>query len=92
MVRGQPGSAIAINNLTWTIPSTNVFPPSLLMGATQSASEELGGVWIDVACIDQENFNTKLEKIGNQAGTFARARKAFICPPPVLDNGIDYQD
>lgn len=35
-------------------------------------------LWIDVACIDQENIAAKMEEIGGQAGIFANATHAFV--------------
>lgn len=34
--------------------------------------------WIDVMCIDQENYVVKMDEIGRQAGIFANADRVYV--------------
>lgn len=44
----------------------------------RAISPEDGFVWVDIACIDQENYAIKMDEIGRQAGIFFNAKDAFI--------------
>jgi hypothetical protein len=46
--------------------------------ALHKASCPNGLVWVDVACIDQENQSVKMDEIGNQASIFRHAQRVCV--------------
>lgn len=49
--------------------------------------------WIDVVCIDQENYDVKMDEIGKQVGIFANASQVYVwlwsLPSPQLQDVYD---
>jgi Heterokaryon incompatibility protein (HET) len=83
------GPSLPVKNVTWRIPSIKESHFSLreFDVVLQTAAEGVDLVWLDVACIDQENHAIKVDEIGRQADIFQRASKVFVwlTPLPVLD-------
>jgi hypothetical protein len=77
------GSRLEIGGVTWAIPAIDkhrAFNAAEFENVIKQTSVISGNrfVWVDVACIDQENITVKMEEIGRQAGIFANARAAFV--------------
>lgn len=85
---GQPGSAIQIHGVPWRIPritpDKGAFSSDMFKATLETAAEETGFIWVDVACIPQvttKDSNLLKEcsdEIGHQAGIFHRAKNAYI--------------
>ena len=74
------GPALPVQNLTWRVPSINPerFTVDDFRNTLLAASEGVEYVWVDIACIDQENWDVKMDEIGKQAGIFQNAKEAYI--------------
>ncbi|KAI1739991.1 heterokaryon incompatibility protein-domain-containing protein [Xylaria scruposa] len=74
------GEAIVIHNTPWKIPRIRPdhFTTSDFYRVINRVSQGCSHIWIDVACIHQENEAIKLSEIGHQAAIFQGARCAFI--------------
>lgn len=82
-----PAGALAIENVAWSVPRvrSDHFTTAAFEQVLRRAAQGLPGdegtcahIWLDVACIHQEDPDEKLDEIGRQAAIFARARHAFI--------------
>lgn len=73
---------LPVAGITWQIPSIdpNYFSAAQFRQVIQSTREMSGNrfLWLDVACIDQENYAAKMEEVGRQAGIFANAGMTFV--------------
>ncbi|CAD6567922.1 MAG: hypothetical protein ASARMPRED_001189 [Alectoria sarmentosa] len=88
VAHGNP--ALEVRGVTWRIPAIDEkhFSATQLQRAIwnislgeQSENEEHRSnifVWIDIACIDQENERIKAVEIGRQAAIFGNAKRAYI--------------
>jgi hypothetical protein len=76
----REGPSLQVKNVSWKIPSINPsrFTVEEFETTLRLVSPEGGFVWVDVACIDQENETIKMDEIGRQAGIFFNAKDAFI--------------
>ena len=74
------GSSLKIKNVGWEIPSINPlrFTVEDLERTLQAVSRGNPFVWIDIACIDQNDYTIKMDEIGRQAGIFFNAKDAFV--------------
>lgn len=77
------GSRLNVAGVTWAIPSIDkhrAFSAADFEAVIKQTSIISGNrfLWVDVACIDQENIAVKMDEIGKQAGIFANATRAFI--------------
>jgi hypothetical protein len=74
------GPALDIKGVSWKIPPIDQvrFSVEDLQRVIHRISKTADYVWIDVACIDQENDEVKLEEIRHQAGIFERAGRVFV--------------
>lgn len=77
------GSRLNITGVTWAIPAIDkhrAFNAAEFEVVIKQTSIISGNrfLWVDVACIDQENIAIKMEEIGRQAGIFANATHAFV--------------
>lgn len=77
------GSSLNIAGVSWAIPAIDkhrAFSAAEFEVVIRQTSIISGNrfLWIDVACIDQENIAVKMEEIGKQAGIFANATRAFV--------------
>lgn len=73
--------ALTIHNVLWKIPAIQPahFTVSEFERVLQSVAHASSGyVWLDVACIDQDNLPLKMDEIGRQADIFRGADQAFI--------------
>ncbi|KAL1639154.1 hypothetical protein SLS58_008241 [Diplodia intermedia] len=76
---GSP--ALPIKGTTWQIPS--VKSDCFTVEAFQKVLDFIQGdlnvewVWLDVACIDQENFQVKMGEVKRQVKIFHRAKKSY---------------
>lgn len=70
-----------VKGVTWKIPAINpeYFTKDQFQGAVNRIRAISGTrfLWLDIACIDQEDEKTKMEEVGRQAGIFANAGMAF---------------
>ena len=83
-------AALEVNNVPWTIPAIdeNHFSATQLQKAIWNISlgrqledgeyKSNAFVWIDIACIDQEDEKVKALEIGRQAAIFKNAESAYI--------------
>lgn len=71
-----------ISNLTWRLPSIEPdhFSREDLSRMLSQTAAITGNrfTWLDVACIDQDNYAVKAEEIGKTPGIFANASVAFV--------------
>lgn len=70
-----------VGGITWQIPAIDrkhftVDSFSQMIRRTREISGNRF-IWLDVACIDQENYIVKMEEVGRQAGIFANAGVGF---------------
>ncbi|KAI0544327.1 heterokaryon incompatibility protein-domain-containing protein [Xylaria curta] len=74
------GEAIVIHNTPWKIPRIlpDHFTTSDFYRVINRVSQGCSHIWIDVACIHQENEAIKFSEIGHQAAIFRGAESAFI--------------
>ncbi|KAJ4419148.1 hypothetical protein N0V82_005161 [Gnomoniopsis sp. IMI 355080] len=84
-LRNAPPEAprLPVTGITWEIPAIDPevgFSTDRFMQMIQRTREISGNrfIWLDVACIDQENYAVKMEEVGKQAGIFANAGVAFV--------------
>lgn len=77
--RTQSGPALPVKNTTWAVPSVSADHFSLeeFENVVRYIGREFDFVWIDVACIDQEDEAVKMDEIGNQMGIFKQARRVY---------------
>lgn len=71
--------AIDIKGTTWEIPAVKKehFSVDEFRRVINSIRPDFEFVWIDIACIDQENEDVKMDEIGNQMGIFKKARRVY---------------
>lgn len=74
------GSAIEVKGVSWKIPPVDPahFSVDDFLQVIRRISEDTEFIWIDIACIDQENEMLKLDEIGRQAAIFDKAERTFI--------------
>lgn len=73
--------ALPIQATTWEIPMVDGV--HFTVRAFQDALEVIrkngtDWVWLDIACIDQENDAVKMDEVGRQASIFKQASRAYI--------------
>lgn len=74
------GPRLDVRGTSWQIPAVEgCFTPAefrrVLLAMGDSDAVEFA--WVDVACIDQENYGAKMEEVGRQAGIFANAYRVY---------------
>lgn len=74
------GSALKVYAITWSVPRINPyhFSPESFHQILERAAGTNGLVWVDIACIDQENIHVKMDEIGKQADIFSQASQVYI--------------
>ncbi|ROW03793.1 hypothetical protein VMCG_05396 [Cytospora schulzeri] len=81
--------ALNIGGVTWAIPRIdpeNHFSVADFRAAIKTVCstrelpdrEDVQFVWLDVACIDQENYEVKMLEVGRQGVIFQHAESAFV--------------
>ena len=80
----RSGESIRVTNIPWSIPQIkdSHFSAKDLESAIRVAGMGADFVWVDVACIDQEDPNVKMDEIGKQAAIFQRASKVYTWLAP----------
>ena len=77
---------IKINGVSWKIPGINKchFTVHEFRKVIETATENglCEFIWLDIACIDQENYIIKIDEINKQADIFRRARKVYAWLAP----------
>ncbi|KAF2122744.1 heterokaryon incompatibility protein-domain-containing protein [Lophiotrema nucula] len=75
---------IEIYGITWKVPGIHPshFTTKEFKSAIEKASSEVAFLWLDIACIDQENEKIKLEEINNQPAIFKRASFVYAWMTP----------
>jgi len=74
------GPALKVRGISWAVPSvsSNCFSVEEFQKVIERASHNVSFIWLDVACIDQENRAVKMHEIGRQAAIFHGAKVSFI--------------
>ena len=74
------GDAINVDGISWKIPAVrpHIFTASAFASVLNLISQGFGWVWVDIACIDQEDSIIGDDEIGKQAAIFGNAEEAFI--------------
>lgn len=74
------GPALDLDGISWKVPGIQPahFTTEEFKHVLESIAAPSGYVWVDVACIDQDNLAVKMDEIGKQADIFRGAHKAFI--------------
>lgn len=73
------GQRLHVRGITWQTPAIDQSKFSIedFTGMLKKAAGKNRFVWVDIACIDQEDYAVKMEEVGRQAGIFANADQAF---------------
>ena len=68
-----------ISGITWSIPriKSDHFSVDPLHHVLKTVAGQNGLVWVDVACIDQENIDVKMDEIGKQADIFTQVSQVY---------------
>ncbi|KAJ9604060.1 hypothetical protein H2200_011583 [Cladophialophora chaetospira] len=74
------GEALPVQNVDWKVPPVKPegFTVQAFHRVVNHVSEGCSHIWLDVACIDQENEAVKMSEIGRQAAIFRRAKQVYI--------------
>ncbi len=74
------GRAIDVRGIEWKIPAIDEshFTVEEFEAVIRQVGRDVEFIWVDIACIHQEDEALKAEDVGNQAGIFKNAHKAFI--------------
>lgn len=72
--------ALDVSGISWRMPTVDprIFTASEFHTVLQQVGDSVNWIWLDVACIDQENPEVCDDEIGRQAGIFGKAKEAFI--------------
>lgn len=73
--------AIPIKGVSWPIPvirEDHFTAETFKKVLNQMRGFGVDFVWVDIACIDQQNEAVKMEEVGRQAGIFKNAQSAYI--------------
>jgi hypothetical protein len=76
-----PGSpALPVKGVTWRIPPVKdeVFSVASFRRVIEEIGKRHQWLWLDVACIDQENESVKMDEVARQVGIFHMAQEAFV--------------
>jgi hypothetical protein len=71
---------IVIHGTPWRIPAVTPehFTREMLQGVINQIGRYVDYLWIDIACIDQEDQATKMDEVGRQVGIFAQAQRMYV--------------
>lgn len=94
---GPDTERLGVAGVTWQIPAIDkdYFTVASFQKTIDRIREISGNqfLWIDIACIDQENETEKMKEIGRQTGIFANADQEFIwlwtIPAIELESGME---
>lgn len=78
--RTGQAEALTVRGITWRIPAIqpHIFTAAEFKDVLLKVSAGVDWVWVDIACIDQDDSKVRDEEVGRQAGIFSRASSAFI--------------
>ncbi|KAL2830957.1 heterokaryon incompatibility protein-domain-containing protein [Aspergillus pseudoustus] len=95
----QKSPAIQIQDTPWKIPGVKPehFTPVMLQAVLDEVGKEMEYLWIDIACIDQEDQGVKMDEVGQQVSIFARASRTYVWlshlePKPLEEHLNDLSD
>ncbi|KAJ4425098.1 hypothetical protein N0V82_000152 [Gnomoniopsis sp. IMI 355080] len=73
-------SCLQVHSIPWSIPAIQDvhFTAEDFYRVVKRISKSHRFAWIDIACIDQDNYAIKMDEVGRQAGIFANAEMAYI--------------
>jgi hypothetical protein len=78
--KAPSGSSISISGLQWEVPAID--PEHFSVQELQNLIAQVGTVcdwlWIDIACINQQDEVAKAREVGRQAGIFSNAGGAIV--------------
>lgn len=74
----KPDQRLIIHGVSWQIPAVDCFTPEQFQRAIDKMGESSPFAWIDIACIDQENYAVKMDEVGRQASIFANAAGVYV--------------
>lgn len=79
MIKGG-GPALAVDGITWLVPAVldSHFSVRQLTDIVTRVGQDVSYVWIDVACIDQETQEVKMDEVGKQAAIFDKAESGYV--------------
>ncbi|KAJ4419216.1 hypothetical protein N0V82_005123 [Gnomoniopsis sp. IMI 355080] len=89
------GPSLGVKGVSWPIPAIDEarFQVADFERVLKKAGQSNRFVWVDIACIDQEDHDAKMKEVGRQAGIFANADRAYIwlwtLPLEPLQRAID---
>lgn len=69
---------LQVAGVSWTVPAVSCFSAEEFHRAILKMSQTAQFAWIDVVCIDQENYAVKMDEIGRQAGIFSNAYSVYV--------------
>lgn len=71
---------IPVSGTTWAIPAVDSgkFSVAQFAAVIRKMGQAHDFAWIDVVCIDQEDYAVKMEEIGRQVGIFANASQVYV--------------
>lgn len=80
----ENGPKIPLKGVIWKIPSIDPqhFSVAEFRTAIDHAANGSGFIWLDIACIDRESSEMKLQDINKQASIFQRATKVYAWMAP----------
>lgn len=78
--KAAEGPSLEVKGISWAVPpvSGECFSVDDFERALMRISADVEFVWVDVACIDQDNRAVKMAEVGRQAQIFERAESAYI--------------
>lgn len=74
----EPEQRLPISGINWKIPVVDCFTREDFQRVILKMGESAPFAWIDVMCIDQEDYAVKMDEIGRQAGIFANADRVYV--------------
>lgn len=74
------GPHIPVSGTTWAIPAVDEgkFTVASFKKVINKMGQDYDFAWIDAVCIDQENYDVKMDEIGKQVGIFANASEVYV--------------
>ncbi|KAI0454252.1 hypothetical protein F5B21DRAFT_476441 [Xylaria acuta] len=79
-VDAERAKPLVVKGISWKVPSIDpeIFTAEQFHQVLAKASSNEGWIWVDIACIDQEDPAIKAEEIGRQAAIFLTAHSVFV--------------
>lgn len=81
-VKSSISPTLNIAGITWRVPAidSDYFTTTSFQRVIHQIRRLSGNrfLWLDIACINQEDHAVKMEEVGRQAGIFANAEQAFV--------------